>query len=43
MANCVICKDKPGTGRIRNGNPAYKGKPICKQCQRDRRLLMETR
>ena len=43
MANCCICKDNPGTIRIKDGNPDYHGKPVCKVCQRYRRLLMETR
>ena len=43
MAVCVICKDRPGTIKIKEGNPAYKGKPVCKDCQRHRRLLMDTR
>lgn len=43
MALCVICKEKPGTLKIKDGNPAYKGKPVCKDCQRYRRLLMDTR
>ena len=43
MANCCICKDNPGTIRIKDGNPDYRGKPVCKVCQRYRRLLMETR
>lgn len=43
MAACCICKENPGTIRIKDGNPDYRGKPVCKVCQRYRRLLMETR
>ena len=43
MANCCICMENPGTLRIKDGNPDYKGKPVCKMCQKYRRLLMETR
>lgn len=43
MAVCCICKINPGTLKIRDGNPKYKGKPICKECQGYRRLLRETK
>lgn len=43
MADCCICKENPGTLYIREGNPGYGGKPVCKSCQRYRRLLLETR
>lgn len=40
--SCAICKESPGTGRIREGNPDYIGKPICRECQKARKLLRET-
>ncbi len=43
MATCCICKNAAGTLKIKDGNPAYKGKPVCKECQGYRRLLQETR
>lgn len=43
MATCCICNAESGTMRINDGNPDYKGKPICKTCKKDRRLLMDTR
>ncbi|MDH3696486.1 MAG: hypothetical protein OEQ15_04130 [Nitrosopumilus sp.] len=43
MAQCCICKLVPGTLKIADGNPAYKGKPICKECAGYRKLLKETK
>jgi len=31
MVVCCICKIVPGTLKIKDGNPKYKGKPICKE------------
>lgn len=43
MATCCICWGKAGGMKIAEGNPAYYGKPVCKDCQRYRKLLLETR
>jgi len=43
MVVCVICKINQGTLKITDGNPAYKGKPICKECHEYRKLLKETK
>jgi len=43
MVDCCICKVVPGTLKISDGNPKYKGKPICKECQGYRKLLKETK
>jgi hypothetical protein len=43
MAVCCICKVNTGTLKITDGNPKYKGKPICKECQGYRKLLKETK
>ncbi len=43
MAACCICKAGAGTLKIKDGNPAYRGKPICKECQGYRKLLRETK
>ena len=43
MVSCCICKQAPGTLKISDGNPKYKGKPICKECQGYRKLLKETK
>jgi len=43
MVKCVICKVNEGTLKIKDGNPKYKGKPICKECQEYRKLLQETK
>jgi len=43
MAKCCICKTVEGTLKIKDGNPKYKGKPICKECPEYRKLLMETK
>lgn len=43
MMQCVICKENKGTQRIGNGNPAYKGKPVCAQCNKARKLLLDTK
>ncbi len=32
MVVCCICKIGDGTLKITDGNPKYKGKPICKEC-----------
>jgi len=43
MAKCCICKLVEGTLKIKEGNTKYKGKPICKECQGYRKLLLETK
>ena len=43
MAVCCICKIAPGTLKIKDGNPKYKGKPVCKECEGYRKLLRETK
>lgn len=43
MADCCICKVNKATLKINEGNPKYKGKPICKECQGYRKLLLETK
>ncbi|GKS66571.1 hypothetical protein YTPLAS73_01180 [Nitrosarchaeum sp.] len=43
MVVCVICKISQGTLKITDGNPKYKGKPICKECHEYRKLLKETK
>ncbi len=40
---CCICGERAPTLRIQEGNPDYRGKPICRVCKQDRLLLMETR
>ena len=41
MPKCCICKKNEGKIKIKEGNPAYKGKPICAECQGYRKLLLE--
>ncbi|MFQ5440102.1 MAG: hypothetical protein ACE5DL_01425 [Nitrosopumilaceae archaeon] len=43
MADCCICKTNKATLKIKEGNPKYKGKPICKECEGYRKLLRETK
>ena len=43
MAKCCICKLVEGTLKINDGNPKYKGRPVCKECQGYRKLLLETK
>ena len=43
MVVCCICKINSGSLKIKDGNPKYKGKPICKECQGYRKLLQETK
>jgi len=43
MAVCCICKNNEGKLKITDGNPKYKGKPICKECDGYRKLLKETK
>lgn len=43
MAKCCICKNTEGKLKITDGNPKYRGKPICRECQGYRRLLQETK
>ncbi len=43
MVDCCICKVNKATGKITDGNPKYKGKPICKECAGYRKLLRETK
>lgn len=43
MVVCCICKINPGTLKITDGNPKYKGKPICKECDGYRKLFKETK
>ena len=33
MVVCCICKIATGTLKIKDGNPKYKGKPVCKECE----------
>ena len=43
MVLCCICKLVAATSKITDGNPKYKGKPICKECAGYRKLLKETK
>ena len=43
MTLCCICKKVEGKLKIKEGNPKYKGKPICKECQDVRKLLLSTK
>jgi hypothetical protein len=43
MVVCCICKIVQGTLKIKDGNPKYKGKPICKECEGYRKLLGNTK
>jgi hypothetical protein len=43
MVVCSICKINQGTLKITDGNPKYKGKPICDECNGYRKLLKETK
>tara|TARA_B110000014_G_C20118626_1_gene591770 strand:+ start:1683 stop:1835 length:153 start_codon:yes stop_codon:yes gene_type:complete len=43
MVVCCICKKVKGTLKIKEGNPQYKGKDICKECQDARKLLLSTK
>jgi hypothetical protein len=43
MAVCCICKIAEGKLKITDGNPKYKGKPICKECQDYRKLLTDSK
>jgi len=43
MVVCCICKIVPGILKIKDGNPKYKGKPICEECEGYRKLLKETK
>ncbi|MFQ5781895.1 MAG: hypothetical protein ACE5GR_02425 [Nitrosopumilus sp.] len=43
MAICCICKIAEGKLKIKEGNPKYKGKPVCKECEDYRNLLRETK
>jgi hypothetical protein len=43
MVVCCICKINPSTLKITDGNPKYKGKPICNECDGYRKLLKETK
>ena len=43
MVKCCICKAVEGNLKIKDGNPKYIGKPICKECQGYRKLLQETK
>jgi len=43
MAVCCICKINEGKLKITDGNPKYKGKSICKECDGYRKLLKETK
>jgi len=43
MVVCCICKINQSTLKITDGNPKYKGKPICKECHEYRKLLKETK
>ena len=43
MAVCCICKSGEAKLKIKDGNPKYRGRPICRECQGYRRLLQETK
>ena len=43
MVVCCICKVAPGKLKIKDVNPAYKGKPLCPECDGYRKLLKETK
>lgn len=43
MATCCICKGQANSLKITDGNPKYKGKPVCKECQGYRKLLLDTK
>ncbi len=43
MVICCICKKTEGKQKINEGNPNYKGKPVCKECQDARKLLLSTK
>jgi len=43
MVECCICKVVPGTLKISDGNPKYKGKPIWSEGAGYRKLLKETK
>ena len=43
MVLCCICKKSEGKLKIKEGNPKYKGKSICKDCQDVRKLLLSTK
>jgi hypothetical protein len=43
MVKCCICKIAEAKLKISDGNPKYKDKPICKECQGYRKLLKETK
>ena len=41
MVICCICKLVEATSKITDGNPKYRGKPICPECAGYRKLLKE--
>ena len=43
MPTCCICKGPAASLKIKEGNPKYKAKPVCKECQGYRKLLLETK
>lgn len=43
MELCCICKVNKASTKIKDGNPKYRGRPVCKECQGYRRLLRDTR
>ncbi|MEO2265583.1 MAG: hypothetical protein ABGW49_06845 [Nitrosopumilus sp.] len=43
MVVCCICKIATATLKITTGNPKFKGKPVCKECEGYRKLLKETK
>lgn len=40
---CVICREADGVLKIKEGNPDYYGKRVCRDCQRSRKLLLDTK
>ena len=40
---CVICRAADGVLKIKEGNPDYHGKRVCRDCQRHRKLLLDTK
>ena len=43
MTLCCICKKIDGKLKIKEGIPKYKGKPVCKDCQDIRKMLLSTK
>lgn len=43
MVKCCICKINEGTLKIKEGNPKFNGLPVCKECQDNRKALLESK